>query len=118
MDLKVLLTRVVEPYLDEQSNAWFYTSSAQKKGMEKAAEEYLNKKAESLRQRGVKNVETRKLTGRAASKIIELAGARPESFVAISTHGRSGLGRWALGSVADKVARHADVPVLVIRATG
>jgi hypothetical protein len=34
----------------------------------------------------------------------------------MSTHGRGGLVRWVYGSVADKVLRHADVPVLLIRA--
>jgi len=34
----------------------------------------------------------------------------------MSTHGRGGLSRWVFGSVADKVLRYAEVPVLLIRA--
>jgi nucleotide-binding universal stress UspA family protein len=34
---------------------------------------------------------------------------------AMSTHGRSGIGRWALGSVTEKVIRHGNNPMLVIR---
>jgi nucleotide-binding universal stress UspA family protein len=37
-------------------------------------------------------------------------------MIAMSTHGRSGIGRWLLGSVAEKVVRHSDVPVLLLRA--
>jgi nucleotide-binding universal stress UspA family protein len=35
----------------------------------------------------------------------------------MTTHGRSGIGRWLLGSVADRVVRHSRDPVLVVRAT-
>lgn len=38
-------------------------------------------------------------------------------LVVMCTHGRSGLGRWVYGSVADRVLRHAQVPVLLIRAS-
>jgi nucleotide-binding universal stress UspA family protein len=34
-------------------------------------------------------------------------------LIIISTHGSSGIARWAFGSVADKVVRHAKVPVLI-----
>jgi nucleotide-binding universal stress UspA family protein len=36
--------------------------------------------------------------------------------VAMCTHGRSGVGRWVLGSVTEKVVRHSDDPVLVVHA--
>ena len=46
--------------------------------------------------------------------------ARPErvALIAIATHGRGGLQRMALGSVADKLIRAAEVPVLVLRPAG
>jgi nucleotide-binding universal stress UspA family protein len=34
----------------------------------------------------------------------------------MSTHGRSGIGRWLLGSVAEKIIQHSRAPVLLIRA--
>lgn len=49
-----------------------------------------------------------------AQTIIDRASAQP-SLVVMSTHGRSGLGRMTLGSVTDRVIRHSNVPVLVIR---
>ncbi len=49
-----------------------------------------------------------------AQTIIERASAQP-SLVAMTTHGRSGVGRMVLGSVTDRVIRHSNLPVLVIR---
>jgi len=49
--------------------------------------------------------------------VADFARETPHSLVAMTTHGRSGLGRWILGSVADRVIRHSGGPVLVIRAT-
>jgi len=37
--------------------------------------------------------------------------------VAMTTHGRSGAGRWILGSVTDRVVRESGDPVLVVRST-
>ena len=49
-----------------------------------------------------------------AQSIIERATNEP-SLVVMTTHGRSGVGRMVLGSVTDRVIRHSNVPVLVIR---
>jgi nucleotide-binding universal stress UspA family protein len=38
-------------------------------------------------------------------------------LIVMSTHGRSGIGRWVYGSVADKVLRSSSLPVLLVRAT-
>jgi nucleotide-binding universal stress UspA family protein len=52
-----------------------------------------------------------------AEQIVKLARATPSSLIAMCTHGRSGVKRWALGSVTEKVVRHSGSPVLVVRAT-
>jgi nucleotide-binding universal stress UspA family protein len=52
---------------------------------------------------------------RPAVAILELSQALPESVIALATHGRGGLTRAVLGSVADKVVRGATGPVLVCR---
>ena len=44
------------------------------------------------------------------------AGAEKQTLIALATHGRSGLDRWLLGSVAEKVLRAASNPTLVVRA--
>ena len=49
-----------------------------------------------------------------AHGIIEQAALRP-TLVAMASHGRGGLGRLVMGSVADRIVRHSSAPVLVIR---
>jgi nucleotide-binding universal stress UspA family protein len=53
----------------------------------------------------------------AADEIISLGRETPDNSIAMcSTHGRSGVKRWVLGSVTETVVRHSGDPVLVIRA--
>jgi nucleotide-binding universal stress UspA family protein len=54
--------------------------------------------------------------GNAPEAIIESAAAEKQTLIAMATHGRSGLDRWLLGSVAEKVLRGASNPTLVVRA--
>ncbi|MBC8280351.1 MAG: universal stress protein, partial [Chloroflexi bacterium] len=81
------------------------------------ATKYIGKVEQSLRQRGVKSLEKHVLHGDPAESIIDIASETTDRLVAMTTHGRSGLGRWLLGSVADRVSVHSQGPVLVIRAT-
>ena len=39
-------------------------------------------------------------------------------MIVMTSHGRSGIGRWLLGSVADKVARSAEIPVAIVPCAG
>ena len=55
------------------------------------------------------------LYGAPADAIVALASADPEALVVMSTHGRGGIARWALGSVADKVLHAVSNPVLIVR---
>ena len=56
--------------------------------------------------------------GRPAKKIVEFAEREEVDLIAMSTHGRSGFGRWVYGSVADRVLRATTVPILLIRPPG
>lgn len=56
--------------------------------------------------------------GRAEEVIIEKAGADAGMLITMATHGRSGINRWLLGSVAEKVLRGTANALLLIRATG
>ncbi|HEX2932035.1 MAG TPA: universal stress protein [Candidatus Binatia bacterium] len=55
--------------------------------------------------------------GKAADVIIESATTEKETLIAMATHGRSGLNRFLLGSVAEKILRGASNPLLLVRAT-
>jgi nucleotide-binding universal stress UspA family protein len=57
-------------------------------------------------------------TGNAPSMILEVARTKHADLILLSSHGRTGLTHWALGSVAQKVARHATVPVLLLHEGG
>lgn len=54
-------------------------------------------------------------SGAVAATIVELAGSLGCDLIVICTHGRSGLGRWMHGSVAEKVMRGASTSLLVVR---
>jgi nucleotide-binding universal stress UspA family protein len=82
----------------------------------KEAESYLDGKVEMLRAEGLDHVIGTAIEGDAASEIIDLAAKTANSLIVMSTHGRSGIGRWLLGSVADRVIQHSRAPVLLIRA--
>lgn len=60
---------------------------------------------------------TKILEGPVAQTIIDLAEEEKVDLIVMSTHGRSGLGRWMYGSVASKVLQHAPCPIYLVRAT-
>jgi nucleotide-binding universal stress UspA family protein len=55
--------------------------------------------------------------GKAEQVIIETAAADKGTLITMATHGRSGINRWLLGSIAEKVLRGAPNPLLLVRAT-
>jgi nucleotide-binding universal stress UspA family protein len=76
---------------------------------------YLQRQAEPLREQGIR-VSTAMRMGGVANAIIEFADANEIDLVAMCTHGRTGLARHALGSVADRVLRASRIPLLLVRA--
>jgi nucleotide-binding universal stress UspA family protein len=54
--------------------------------------------------------------GKPAHEIVSLASQEMADIIVIATQGESGWQRFVFGSVAEKVVRHADCPVLTIRA--
>ncbi len=79
---------------------------------------YLNDVAKSLKET---NVEVKKLIIDGINPAEEIIKAEEETkcdLVVMATHGRSGLSRWAFGSVTDKVLRAGTVPVMLVRTKG
>lgn len=74
----------------------------------------LGQEAERLRQEGYE-VKTEVHFGDAAQRIIDFVQDKEIDLVAMSTHGRTGLGRLVLGSVAERVLRSVATPVLLMR---
>ena len=114
--LEVLLVRVV------QFPAWPYSgddgppldTTAIEEELESEAARYLENIGHGLQESGIRT-EWTVLRGSPQTKIIEFPQEVAESMMALSTHGRSGLGRVLIGSVADKVIRSLKVPVMVVR---
>ena len=76
-------------------------------------ERYLAGQAESLAANGI-DVSTDVLLGDAASEIQHLIETTEPSLLVLATHGRSGIERWRYGSVADKLARDAQVATFIL----
>jgi nucleotide-binding universal stress UspA family protein len=115
LDLELFLLHVYEPHASEsQFTCQLY--------IERAAE------IAEMQSRGVqtktgatpggKAVEARGeiVTGHPAEEIIRFASENNIDLILMATHGRSGVKRWALGSVADKVLRASEVPIWLVRA--
>ena len=61
--------------------------------------------------------ETLVISGDPAERVLETARGLAADLIVMGTHGRKGLSRLVLGSVAERVVRESPVPVLTVRAT-
>ena len=86
-----------------------------------AAENYLKNLVNRTKYNNVK-VQSEVIIGKvyksAAEDVADYATKNEVDLIVIATHGRSGVSRWAWGSVADRILRSACVPVMMIRAPG
>jgi len=117
--VNVVLMRAFETYIPSANYAYISESLSKEieEGYEIMAREYLDEVAGRVNLDGVE-VQKQLIIGRAAESIAEYATKNDVDLIAIATHGRSGVSRWAWGSVADRVLRSACVPVLMVRAPG
>ena len=76
---------------------------------------YLDGMGKSLKERGLSTSSAIGM-GPSADEIINYAEANAIDIIAMSTHGRSGVGRWVFGSVTDKVLHAGDTAILVVQA--
>lgn len=80
----------------------------------RSSEQYLSGVASTFPKADVKCTVEK---GWAEEVIIEKAAADKGTLISMATHGRSGINRWLLGSVAEKVLRGATSPLLLVRAS-
>jgi nucleotide-binding universal stress UspA family protein len=118
-DSTITLLRVVRPpdiTTSTSGSAMTEVLTMLRAHSQEEAEDYLRVLQNQLRQQGYK-VHRHVVFGDAVAQIIlEVVEGRDMDAIVMSTHGRSGLSRWVFGSVADKVLRQSQVPVLLIRA--
>ena len=82
--------------------------------MRAEAKAYLSGVEKTLSEKGLETT-GEVLFGSPADQIIEFAERNDIDLIALSSHGRSGIGRWVFGSVTDKILHAGDTAVLVIR---
>jgi nucleotide-binding universal stress UspA family protein len=116
---ELILTRVFSIPVGVQvapEAAYVPNLSQLRENIREEARVYLEAKVERLRAEGVDGVSCVLMEGDSAAEIIDLARKTPDNLLAMCTHGRTGLSRWAIGSVTERVVRHCGDPVLVVRA--
>jgi nucleotide-binding universal stress UspA family protein len=109
---EILLLKVLEP-LPEPSMAGRGAVRSAEAASAKLAQDYLEGIAAGLREQGI-SAQTATVEGKPYVEIIRFAEEHEIDLIAISTRGQSGLSRWLIGSVADRVARGATVPLLLV----
>lgn len=112
----LVLFHVVEPFTGWVGSEAFAMYPEKEEERSEAAIAYLDKVEKELQEKGLSTLSGVDL-GAASGKILEYAEANAIDLIAMSTHGRSGIGRWVFGSVTDKVLHAGDTPVLVVQAT-
>ena len=85
------------------------------KESEAKATEYLRGVTADLESQGIKRVKQKFLHSEAAEAISAAAAEMEHNLEAMTTYGKSGINRWVLGGMTDKVVREGDAPVLIIR---
>jgi nucleotide-binding universal stress UspA family protein len=113
LDLTIVLLRVLEPLAAAVIDAGHDTVDDLDARRRDAAE-YLAPLAVGLRARGIDTTIAVRV-GRPDDEILAAAQTEGADLIAMSTHGRSGLGRLLFGSVAEQVLRRAEVPVFLMR---
>jgi nucleotide-binding universal stress UspA family protein len=83
--------------------------------LKEEAQSYLERKVAELKRNGIEKLSFAISEGSGAGEIVALGRRTPKNLIAMCTHGRSGVKRWVLGSVTEKVVRLSEDPVLIIR---
>lgn len=113
---QITLLRVAQPlHLPKLTSEFTELITTLQSEARQEAITYLQSWQNSLTQQG-HQVNYRVAEGESVTEtILQTASNLNIDLIIMSTHGRSGVQRWVYGSVADKVLRHASVPVLLIR---
>jgi nucleotide-binding universal stress UspA family protein len=119
LNAEIVLFRAYKiPYGTYSSGDGFYdigTLDALLTAVKDEATEYLTRKSEELKRSGMARVSCAAKEGFSADEIIAFGSATKDSMIAMCSHGRSGVKRFVLGSVAETVVRHSVEPVLLLR---
>lgn len=117
----LLPTPETEFILVQVIEAWRYAFNAEGVAapnianyLQENAEAYLKQQLDLLRAQGYE-AQAYVARGDAAHEILHIAAMTGADLIAMTTHGRSGLAHWALGSIAERVLHESTLPVLLVR---
>lgn len=115
----VVFVRVVEPITAPVGNVYVgREESRERESTRKSAvKDYLNQIVDRLKHEGTE-LHSEVLVGRVADSLADYTEKNDIDLILIATHGRSGVTRWVRGSIADKILRYSNVPVLMVRTPG
>lgn len=117
----VILVRVLEPDTASAQISEVQDIKKQERAKEKqkkdSAKEYLNQISERLKQEETL-VHSEVLAGRVAESLVDYTDSSDIDLIIMASRGRSGITRWLMGSVADKLFRSASGPIFMVKATG
>jgi nucleotide-binding universal stress UspA family protein len=114
---EIILFQVV-PFMPIYGSPELVTPLIVDEKQKEAAEKYLLALTEELKKKGLKASSTVKTGQQVAVEIIDFAKESGVDLIVMCTHGRSGITRWVLGSVAHKVLTRAETPILLLRSKG
>jgi len=117
----VVFVRVVEPITAPVGIGNVYIGREESREREStrksAVKDYLNQIMDRLKHEGTE-LHSEVLVGRVADSLADYTEKNDIDLILIATHGRSGVTRWVRGSIADKILRSSNAPVLMVRAPG
>jgi len=113
-DAEIILFQVV-PFMPIYGSPELVTPLIVDEKQKEAAERYLADLSEELKKRGLRVAATVRTGQQVAVEIIDFAKEAGTDLIIMCTHGRSGISRWVMGSVALKVLTRAETPILLIR---
>jgi nucleotide-binding universal stress UspA family protein len=117
LEAEIVLFRVIQPskLLPSEAAGFAWAPTREFEATVKnSIVDYLNRIKGPLQKR-VPNISLAITEGFPADQIIDYSEANSVDLITMSTHGRSGIGRWVYGSVTDKVLHAGEKPILVVR---
>ena len=112
---EVVVLRVVEPLATEETQLLVEINESVISELEarkkQVASDYVSYIAKRLKEEGLP-ARSEVLLGKAEEEILNYAEKNNFNLIVMSTHGKSGVSKWAFGNVAGKVAHYSKVPVM------
>ena len=108
---------IVADYPETKNKTWDKHVERMTTNAQQACSLYIEDVEQSLKDKGFK-VKAESSLGKPAEEIVNFANKSKVDLIIMASHGRSGVSRWAYGSVAEKVLRSSCIPVLLVKVPG